>query len=82
MIISTDTEVSDDVQQRFKVKRLGTVRRAGAFLSQEDSKKTTTNTTLRNSDRTLSSKHRGCVLTQLSCNTVLKIPGRAIKPEK
>lgn len=85
MIISTDTEVSDDVQQRFKVNRLGTVRRAGSFLSQEDSKKTTTNTTLRNSDRTLSStgqeQHRGCVLTQLSCNTVLKIPGRAINSE-
>lgn len=55
MIISIDTEVSDDVQQQFKVNRLGTVIRAGAFLSPEDSKKTTTNTTLRNSDRTLSS---------------------------
>jgi len=55
MVISTDAEgVSDEVQQSFMIKRLSKVGRGGAFLSQGDSKKPPTNTTL-NSDRMLSS---------------------------
>lgn len=68
------------------IKRLSKAGTVGPLLNQGDPKKPTTNTTLNNSDRMLSStgqeQHKGCVLTPLSWNTVLEALGRAMKPEK
>ena len=86
MITSTDAEKAFEVVQQFMIRRLSKAGTGGALLNPGDPKKPTTNTTLNNSDRMLSSTgrehHKGCVLTPLSWNTVLESLGRAMKPEK